>query len=409
MRVQVEQARRRQYPNASDAPAKWLALVSARLQDVALQLDQGHVEGDRLKAENLLVDINRCYDDLQVLSRADTTQVADYLVRGLRRWFALADPDCDYLFTSGINFEVEPLYDDPPAEISHQDYEKALAAMPKVLYRVTMPGGALGAGFHIPLVSHEVGHVLIFRLDRQGEDSLIRTLAEPALTDQDSQKAYENWIAEIIADTICGFIGGPAGFFALHEKLRGGGDTPNTDYPDNYLRVSSLGTYIRDRFQRVFSARSIEERHWASWPIQSGDYFVNASSGPYMEISRRLAEKLPRIRETAVSLARRFIPHLEYTPQRFAADLNSHLKPFLHAIPPFETMGQVREDLRDRYPTDLASILNVGWFIAAFALDELRNSLPLQPMSDGQLLICLDQLILKAIELSEIRRDWTNA
>ncbi len=49
MRVQVEQARRRQYPNASDAPAKWLALVSARLQDVALQLDQGHVEGDRFK------------------------------------------------------------------------------------------------------------------------------------------------------------------------------------------------------------------------------------------------------------------------------------------------------------------------------------------------------------------------
>ena len=89
--------------------------------------------------------------------------------------------------------------------------------MKKVLYRVTMPGGALGATFHIPLVTHEIGHVLMFKLERDGLDDSLADLYDESAEDE----VYQSWVKEIVADAICGFVAGPAAFFALYESLRG--------------------------------------------------------------------------------------------------------------------------------------------------------------------------------------------
>jgi hypothetical protein len=409
MRAQIDQARRRRYPKASDAPAKWLSLIAGKLMGVQARLDDAaFLRDDRTKAELLLVDINSCYDDLQILGRADTTQVASFVVSALHRWFVRTDPDCDYLFTTGIMFEVEPLYDGPPPEFFHETHRLAAEEMKSVQYRTTMPGGALGASFHIPLVTHEVGHVFMFRLERENLDAPITKLYDEGPADE----IYKSWVKEIIADTICGFIAGPAGFYALYEKLRGGGDAPDEEHPHNYIRLSSLGAYIRDRYQNVFDEKEVGEACWANWPIwteaelldmtyQGVDRYEQARD--FTDMSHQLIKAAPAIRKVALGLARKYIGDLGYSPEQMQLDLASHLESFLNAIPPFETMN----DLRDRKPTELTSILNVGWFIAALAMDKLNINVA-GPRKEGPMLVSLDQLILKAIELSEVRRDWNS-
>ena len=122
----------------------------------------------------------------------------------------------------------------------------------------------------------------------------------------------------------------------------------------------------------------------------------------YTNMSQRLINALPAIRRVALNLPREHIGDLEYTPEQMKRDMEDYLELFLNAIPPFETVG----DLRPRKPTELASILNVGWFIAAFRMDKFKIASTYEPKSAGPALICLDQLVVKAIELSEIRREW---
>jgi hypothetical protein len=406
MRLQIERAKRSQFPDASDVPAKWLAYVDGRLKSIELRLNRlKDLPSDSradLHAEELLTNINSCYEALEVLARADTTQVADYVVTPLMRWFKKADPASEYLFTSDTLFEVFPLFEGNlrEAEAAHPDHQKAIESLGQMVYGIRMPGGALGAAFHVPLVAHEVGHVL---MNNHNEEIEIAILALCKGLSEPDDEIFRNWIVEIIADTICGCVAGPAAFFALHEKLRGN-NAPDDNYPHNYVRTASLGAFVHERYASVFSANKLGRTDWKDWKTRSNtDLMAEAALHErYLDLTRRLTGALPKIRKVAAAFAHRHVPDLEYLPTQYAADLKMHLRSFLYAIPPFETDG----DLRTRKPTEFASILNVGWFIAAFRLDELKIRAPDGPDRKGKLLVALDQLVMKAIELSELRRQW---
>ena len=403
MRLQIERARRHQFPAASDVPAKWLAYIEGRLKSIEFQLNNPPMAAEAdIVSQRLLTNLFACYEELDHLSRADTTQVADYVVMALLRWFDAANSDCDYLFTADKEFELEPLFvkADMEAETQHPQYQPLIEALKPIVYRITMPGGALGAGFHIPLVGHEVGHVLIESFGEELDPSM-QKLARGV--HEDLKPVYQRWLHEIVADTICGFISGPAAFFALHEKLRGSMD-PNQDYPENAVRTRSLWDFTSERFGEAFASRSIDAGQWQSWSVRTDDDLLRraAAHGHYSVISTKLVGDANRARAMALDLALRHIPRLEYRAEDFANDIKMHLKSFLWVIPPFETSG----DLRKRSPTTIASILNVGWFIAAFKLDELKIKMTDGPDRKGKILVELDRLMLKSIELSEIRRQW---
>jgi len=71
-------------------------------------------------------------------------------------------------------------------------------------------------------------------------------------------------------------------------------------------------------------------------------------------MSHQLIKAAPAIRKAALCLAREYIDDLDIHLNN-EVGLGDHLESFLNAIPPFETMS----DLRDRKPTELLSILNV--------------------------------------------------
>src|ERR1044072_4892381 len=115
MRLQIERAKRLHFPGASDMPARWLAYIDGKLKTAELGLnDLQDLPSDAridLQAEGLLTRILACDEDLEVLTRADTTQVADFVVTPLMRWFKAVDHSSEYLFTCDNVFEVSPIFE----------------------------------------------------------------------------------------------------------------------------------------------------------------------------------------------------------------------------------------------------------------------------------------------------------
>jgi hypothetical protein len=91
-----------------------------------------------------------------------------------------------------------------------------------------------------------------------------------------------------------------------------------------------------------------------------------------------------------------------YSPSRYADDIQ-RLEPLLiNVIPPGEDFigGQYK-------PAEMASILNVGWDVFLSELPALSANLPnLETASPYQLRQKLQQLLVKALEISETRLSW---
>jgi hypothetical protein len=94
-----------------------------------------------------------------------------------------------------------------------------------------------------------------------------------------------------------------------------------------------------------------------------------------------------------------------YTASKFDDDLTKHLEAMLVAIPPVED----RVTGTSPVPTEFASILNVGWVVLLTKLGDLRVKTQASDALGYEKLERLHGLILKAVELSEARRQWEGA
>jgi hypothetical protein len=97
---------------------------------------------------------------------------------------------------------------------------------------------------------------------------------------------------------------------------------------------------------------------------------------------------------------------LAYTPKMFSSDLRKFSGDLREAIPPIES----GLSLEARTPATLAAILNVGWMaiIADLPRVKIKVNAPAH-LQDGAKAERVHGLLLKAIELCEIRRQWEKA
>ena len=98
---------------------------------------------------------------------------------------------------------------------------------------------------------------------------------------------------------------------------------------------------------------------------------------------------------------------LIYTPDHLENDLKIFLNPLIQAVPPIES----GIELFERKPASFLSILNVGWIALLCKLDEFEIDTSGRPdyVVRGMKAEALHGLLLKAVELSEIRRQWFEA
>ena len=310
---------------------------------------------------------------------------------------------------------------------------------------MTVPSRALGILPHFAVVAHEFGHAIYddfrptisqkfsdhrdslksvynsysdevsVRIGKDLSDTYIRSITDTIL---------DNWTQEIACDAISFCLTGPASFFALSDILQfaSANFLFNETHPPKVLRRNFLYNLMSqndNNFVKViseFTGDTVKEDFNSVLMPKlpnPGMLFRALRNKRSDEVAAVLAElpsviihQGPLICEAVVQEFRKNAAkkQLFYTVNQFECDLKTHLSVLLDAIPPIET----GINLEEKSPTDFRTILNVGWVALLCKLDELNIDTSGVPshLLYGAKAEALHGLLLKAVELSEIRRQW---
>ncbi|MCA9131111.1 MAG: hypothetical protein KDB22_28700 [Planctomycetales bacterium] len=391
---------------------------------------------------------DNAYRLLEELEGAGADEIPHPVVRPFQRWVTGLGVNDSIFFRSDhvANYELATfnglLNSLNSLNSPSQSLVDAIAAINWPFRRVTVPSQAMGMLPHFAIVAHELGHAIQDRnnLDFNSHSAAIvdcaqrteaRLQAEGLDFDTNRQlhwrDALHSWIHEIWSDAVGGYLAGPSMLFALGAlfEITGGGVGLSATHPPHILRlqllVDSLEAEIDgDTHSAVFEAITgtpITARmncpHVAELPDQDTLYSdlrnqLGAGENAILEAAIAV-ELVPLIQTIAGDIraeARAILeasnPEMIYQPAHLKDDLNHHLEAICALIPPIEHRGPDGAE-----PSTLAGVLNVGWAALLCKLQEFPDtSRPAGYDETAAKMEKLQELLLKAVELSEARRQW---
>jgi hypothetical protein len=234
------------------------------------------------------------------------------------------------------------------------------------------------------------------------------------------QEVLLSWIEEFAADAFAGFLTGPAALLSLSEFLqlaRRHGICAS--HPSNESRRTAVFKEMETgspSFCDVFETHTgikltpeINSSLIVTAPAEAEIFRDMTADGHTSEESAVIAAlhgSMESIAQATYASVRDYLrqncPTLIYTPNNYDNDLMNHLSALLAAIPPIENGLEVAQ----RTPCDFATILNVGWVALLTKLDQLRVRVSPGDGLRAETVERLHDLLLKAVELSEARREW---
>jgi hypothetical protein len=445
LRTQVRDLRARTYPGNHSGPQKWLSLVEGLLDTAEQYLSNStNTSKDEVEIRTLITDASHlcsnAYYCLEVMSGADVTELPYPLVRPLQRWFDDLGLSQDTFFRTELveNYELRKFdrttfsgIRDPAPSLT-----QAITQTNWPILRVTVPGQAMGIIPHFAIVAHEIGHAMMPRIGLRPVDSAVSAetsaimarlatlgVSNPTRSMLFLQEVLLSWIEEFAADAFAAFLTGPAALFSLSEFLQlarhhGICDT----HPSNELRRSAM---YREMAAGTPSFCSVFEKHAGLklTPAINSSLIVAAPSeaeimqdmlddGHSQEESAVIAAlhgSMEPIAQATYGSVRDYlvknVANLIYAPSNYDNDLANHLPALLTAIPPIENGLEIAQ----RSPCDFATILNVGWVVLLTKLDQLMVRTKAADALRSEKVERLHDLLLKAVELSEARREWESA
>lgn len=444
LRSQTKDLFGQQYPGDHVGPIRWLDLVKGLLDtaDEFLTASQepGKTKEDALSLVSDAANLSSgAYQCLRVMHGATVAELPYPLVPPMQRWFDQLQIANSTFFRAELvaNYELKSFEEsffrrirNPSASLS-----KAIGEISWPVLRVTVPSRAFAILPHFAIVAHEIGHALTGRINwdlsnfiKQEEAPLVKRicarLGVPKL-DTDTinvvRSSFGNWFQELAADAFAFYLTGPAIFFSLSEffQLLGGEYGLCRTHPAHDIRRRAIFEELqkggKDSYAEIF------HRHTGSTLTEDFNSALLIATPTKDEIFEDMKELYKREQDAAVlAELHESIPKVVdliyttvqaymnknaqgamYTPGMYEQDLKDHLLPMLAAIPPVESGA-----LGAKAPTEFASILNIGWATLLTKLTELRVR-----TEDGSLAGKLERLhglLLKAVELSEIRRIWSS-
>jgi hypothetical protein len=223
-------------------------------------------------------------------------------------------------------------------------------------------------------------------------------------------------LMEILSDTICARLFGPSALFALYEvaALSASMDEISKDlHPPWRFRLRQILTtleklgFVDSKSQLLGWTRELPE--WIAgikgkiddWLLQlhgevaqSTDVAELEKSSTNKQAYHSAEQAFPRVREFAAEK----VP-TAYTPDVFGAEVPGLLERLHAELPP----NRIEYNLSDNRPVSLPSILASGWL---FKVGELAPVFGQDRARYVQEVQKLNRLVLKAIELSEIQREY---
>ena len=446
LRAQVRELRGRKYPGNHSGPPRWLSLISGLLDTAEEYLSKSKdTSKDETEVRALITDASHlcsnAYYYLEVMSGSDVSELPYPLVRPLQRWFDELGLTQDTFFRTELVENYELRHFDRAIFSGIRDPAPSLVAAINQptwpILRVTVPGRAMGIIPHFAIVAHEIGHAMMPRIGLHPVNDAVRreqaaligrlaTLGVPApnrSTLDFLRKVLSNWVEEFAADAFAGFLTGPAALFSLSEFLQlarhhGICDT----HPSNEIRRASIFAEMAagapsfcDVFERHTGTKltaTINSSLIVAAPSEADivqDMLDDGHSPEESAVIAALHGSMVPIAQATYGSVRDYLnqnnPNLIYTAANYEHDLTDHLPALLAAIPPIENGLEIAQ----RTPCDFATIINVGWVALLTKLDQLKVRTTPDDLLGAEKVERLHDLLLKAVELSEARREWENA
>lgn len=442
LRAQTKDLADQQYPGDHPGPRKWLALVSGLLDTaddfLTVSAEQG-TEGSLFLARDAAKFASQAYHSLTVMRGAAIDELPYPIILPLQRWFDQLSILNTTFFRAElvVNYELRGFNEGDFKRIRNpsRSLTQAVGAIKWPVLRVTVPSKAYAILPHFAIVAHEIGHASYYKIDwdlqpflHLEQENLVSRIAKRLgvrALNKDTRKrlktSFANWFQELAADAFAFYLTGPAIFFSLSDffQLLGGTYGLSHTHPASDLRRKTLFDKLKtndcDSFAAIFARHTghVLTEDFNSpllVPAPQKDEIFSDMEKRYED--REMAAVLAELHESMPSVIPIIYEHVEkymkahapgalYTSEKYAKDLQDHLKPMLAAIPPIETGPR----LIGKAPAEFASILNVGWATLLTKLSELRVRTKDDHFGEEKLK-CLHELLLKAVELSEARRLW---
>ena len=392
------------------------------------------------------------------------------VVPPLQRWFSKLKIENTILFRAEqiVNYELTPLGIDKITRFSKQQQKKLNQALTPLiswpLLVVTVPSKAFSILPHFAIVAHEIGHAIILKseavkkvlekddtqkdvlesailemdyltknhaVDNQEQEKFFQNVAKEAGFDDpledtvlDTYKSYlSDWHDELLADAVAYYLTGPAIFFALSDffQLLGLSYGVSKSHPSYDFRRSVLFRRLTKEEEKVSYAsvfrhhteQDLTEAFNSPLLAQTPDkatiitdlMATDEHSLTEAVVIAALPELITPLIDEIYSTVKKYLENNAksemYTPKQFDEDLTNYIAPMIYSIPPIEAGKQ----LPDKEPAKFASILNVGWVVLLTKLGEMKLNTSAQG-EEATRLQQLHNMLLKAVELSEARREW---
>jgi hypothetical protein len=304
--------------------------------------------------------------------------------------------------------------------------------------RITVPSRALGILPHFAIVAHEIGHIIhdnvapVFDFSAEAltefSDQVLKSLSIQTITAESKtffSATTKAWLSELFADAVGICMLGPAFYFALCAFLE-------TNAPEYFLNRTHPPAILRRKIAFRNLAKDGKWDHLSAFHLRTGVALTEDVNSKLLEppapmevivqslvmrdfeheeanilyfLPGLVATLADEIFDRAYEHIRGSQPGLLYTSAALDRDLGEHLEALVAAIPPNES----GHELSEKIPTELVTILNVGWAVLLTRLERLAVRQEGQQLLSAEKSEKLHSLLLKAVELSEARRTWSAA
>lgn len=446
LKSQIAKLKLRPHPGGLSGPEDWLnlceALLSTAIGYLTAASQQGTSESSAIRflreANKLCNDV---YKNLVEMEGSGADALPYAIVAPMQRWVDdLAIKNVTFFRSLAVaNYELR--------QFKRESYEGIRDPSDKLqaildqkdkwpYLRITVPGKALSILPHFAIVAHEIGHILHERESQaftlkpsdyaKFEQKVLRKLNRSKLEEHDrlfAREALRFWGTELFADAIGICMLGPAFFFALCAFMEslGRGNIISKTHPSPAIRrriaFKKLNRSSRYAFQTSFRkatgvalSESMNSNLLDSGS-KSDEAIIRTLRGRFSNEEAVILAYMPGLIETigdevyqrAEQKIKSLKPDLLYTSSQLEADLAEHLENLVNAVPPIET-GRL---MFEKKPTELVTILNVGWAVLLTRLDRLAVPKEGVELLNAERSEKLHSLLIKAVELSEARRKWS--
>ncbi len=303
--------------------------------------------------------------------------------------------------------------------------EQTGSLLPNLLFILSIPAVESGRILIHGVLAHELGHALYNKREiakdllpriRIKED-LVKGLTKAMFENQQKQgnptpevqlrkqatqeisARVNGWVKELCCDAIGIRLFGPALFFAEAHLLTSFRpiDKSSATHPAPRLRVRLMIRMLKQIY-RLEEWRPELQEFSRAWDEVSAGQVVWSNAYDQVALDAIDDAALDLISEASVTAT---FSLQCYSCERFTADVAGLTPLLLNLIPP----GEIRNK-----PVTIAAIINAGWHVYLCDFEAFRASLH-EGDSDTRFAAAtkLHGLVLKALEISEIRTAWDEA